>query len=268
MIGTSPIAATGMASDASKEWFPRLVSATIRLVVLKPVIALVFAVGFGLAGDAEPGDLNGLFTGLVVLLLAVLAWPAIGRFFTFVTVHSGGPNGIAAVLGFASNTVNTRYAGAAGSVSPDEFGQAAESRTLAEYNSRAGATSSASVAAGGGTAAGAAAIPYAVGRGLEMAQRAANSLVGRSEQMAGHAGLNGAAPHATPAGQPRQAWPTPPSANAPEPATPRASPPVERTEIQVAAPITTVEHAPPTPAPPPPVDTPPTSTDKPGDDEG
>ena len=95
-----------------------------------------------------------------------------------------------------------------------------------------------------------------------MAQRAANSLVGRSEQMAGQAGLIGAAPHATPAGQPRQAWPTPPSANAPEP----ASPPVERTEVQVPAPITTVEHAPPTPAPP--VDTTPTSTDEPKDDKG
>jgi hypothetical protein len=36
-----------------------------------------------------------------------------------------------------------------------------------------------------------------------MAQKGINSLTGRMEQMAGHAGIQGANPHAQPAGSPR-----------------------------------------------------------------
>jgi hypothetical protein len=217
LIGTSPIAAAGMASEITKQWWSQLMSATIRLIILKPVIALVFAVGFGLFGN-ETKDLGTLLAGMLVLLLAVLAWPALARFFTFAAAHPGGPSGLGAVLGFAAG----RAADSAGGdrpagVAPEQFGQHAEARTMASFASRTGGgTAAAGGAAGAGGAGGAAAgaggaaagaagagIPLLVAKGLQTAQRAVNSLAGRMEQTAGHAGLSGASSYAAPAGYAR-----------------------------------------------------------------
>lgn len=217
LIASSPISAAGMASEATKGWWSMLVSATGRLIVLKPVIALVFAVGFGIVGN-ETKDLGAVLAGMLILLLAVLAWPAIARFFTFTAAHSGGASGLAAVLGFAAGRSADTAGGAPSGVAPDEFGQHTEARTMASYASRsASAGASASTGAGGAAAGGGAAaagagaagaaagagIPLLVAKGLQTAQRAVNSLAGRMEQTAGHAGLPGASPWASPAGYAR-----------------------------------------------------------------
>jgi hypothetical protein len=222
LIGTSPIAAAGQTSTLTAGWWPKLVSGTTQLIILKPVIALVFAVGFDLAGNAT--DLAGILSGLLVLLLAVLAWPAVARFFTFASVHMGGGTGLAAVLGFAAGRMNGSSAGAGAPGMPsglagDDFTAASEQRTLAAHSARAGtagagagaggsaAGSGAAGAAGGGAAAGAAAAAgpaLVVAAALDAAQRAANALTGRMEQTAGYAGLDGN-PHPYPAGYPRHA---------------------------------------------------------------
>jgi hypothetical protein len=217
MIGTSPIAAAGQTSTLTAGWWPKLVSATAQLIILKPVIALVFAVGFDLAGNAT--DLAGILSGLLVLLLAVLAWPAIARFFTFANVHMGGGTGLAALLGFAAGRMNGSSAGAGAPGTPsglagDDFTSASEQRTLAAHSARAGAGagagaggSAAGSGAAGGAAAGAAAAAgpaLVVAAALDAAQRAANALTGRMEQTAGYAGLDGN-PHPYPAGYPRHA---------------------------------------------------------------
>ena len=48
-------------------WWPRSVSATVQLIILKPVIALVFAVGLGMAGTSS--GVESLLAGLLVLAL-------------------------------------------------------------------------------------------------------------------------------------------------------------------------------------------------------
>jgi len=229
LIGTSPIAAAGQASTLTGAWWPKLVSATTQLIILKPVIALVFAIGFGLAGNAT--DLAGILSGLLVLLLAVLAWPAIARFFTFASIHAGGGSGLAAVLGFAAGRMNGSSAGMGTPGVPegmagDDFASASEQRTMAAHAARTGGASGAGAGAsgsaagggaagggaaggaagGGAAAAGAAAGPLIiVAAALDAAQRAANALTGRMEQTAGFAGLDGANPHPYPAGYPRHA---------------------------------------------------------------
>jgi hypothetical protein len=52
LVATSPIAAAGQASQATKSWWPKLASATTQLIILKPVIALVFCVGFSLTANS------------------------------------------------------------------------------------------------------------------------------------------------------------------------------------------------------------------------
>jgi hypothetical protein len=199
LVATSPIAAAGQASQATKSWWPKLASATTQLIILKPIIALVFCVGFSLT--ARSSDVETLLTGMLVLLLAVIAWPVVARFFTFASVQVGGSAGLGAVLGFAAGRL-TADGGGPGGIEPDEFSRRAESRTMAGLDgaaTRPGSGAGAAPAAGGASAAGAGGAGL-IAAGISMAQRAANSLSGRMEQMAGHAGIQGANPYAQPAG--------------------------------------------------------------------
>ena len=158
LIATSPIAAAGQASEATKAWWLRAVSATAQLIILKPVIALVFAVGFGMAGTS--GGVESLLEGLLVLGLAAFSWPVIARFFTFGTVQASS-SGLATALGFlagqASQTSRSGGGGAAG-VNPNQWSMSAENRTMAGRGGAAGGPP-----AGGGT--GPAALPGAAATG-------------------------------------------------------------------------------------------------------
>ncbi len=228
LVATGPIAAAGLIGESTKTWWPKLVSATIQLIVLKPVIALVFALGLNVTGGTQ--DVATLLTGLVVLLLAALAWPAIARFFTFASVQTGGGMGLAGLIGAGSNMANSSNGMPVGA-DPNQFSQAAEARTMGAHAGRAGAATgpapggatagagAGSTAAAGGAAAatgGAAVAVFAAKAALDAAQKGANALVGKSEQMAGHAGLDGANPHANPAGYPRHAAPAWPHSGAGE----------------------------------------------------
>ena len=97
LVATSPIAAAGQASEATKTWWLRSMSATGQLIILKPVIALVFAVGLGMSGTSD--GVESLLEGLLVLALAAFSWPVIARFFTFGSVQASN-SGLATVLGF------------------------------------------------------------------------------------------------------------------------------------------------------------------------
>ncbi|MFG1650600.1 hypothetical protein ACGFIE_11765 [Micromonospora sp. NPDC049275] len=212
LLATSPIAAVGNMSETTQSWWSKLCGATIQLIILKPVIALVFAIGFGVLGDptdpTRAKDVTTLLTGMLVLLMGVVAWPVIARFFTFATVQAAAGGGLAGMLGFAAGRANA--SGPPSGVNPAQFSQASEARTLASAAGKSGAagggTAAGSAGMAGGTAAafGAVAAPVAVAAaGVDLAQRAVNSLAGRMEQTAGHAGVHGANPHARPAGYSR-----------------------------------------------------------------
>jgi hypothetical protein len=239
LIATSPIAAAGQVSETTKVWWSKLASATVQLIILKPVIALVFAVGLGMTGRAQ--DIETLLSGMLVLVMAVFAWPAIARFFTFASVQVAGGSGLAAVLGFAAGRA-TAATGAPAGIEPSEFSRQAERRTLARMNAAdaasggfadggltAPAANNAAGTAGTAAAAGTGWLAAAAIGGARMAQRTINSLTGRMEQMAGHAGIQGANPYAQPAGTPRynpggHRPPAPPGTGQ-EPPLPDATPP-------------------------------------------
>ncbi|HEY6797829.1 MAG TPA: hypothetical protein VI248_24400, partial [Kineosporiaceae bacterium] len=206
LIGTSPIAAAGQTSTMTGGWWPKLVSATVQLIILKPVIALVFSIGFSLMGNSQ--DLAGLMSGVLVLVLAVFAWPAIGKFFTFASVQLGGATGVGAMLGFAAGRVNGGQApvppgqgvDGLGDGAGEDFAAAATQRSLATHAARTAGTAGAAGGGAGaqaglvgaGTAAGGpvgAAMAAALPAILDTAQRSVNALAGRMGQTAGHAGL-------------------------------------------------------------------------------
>ena len=196
LIATSPIAAAGQVSGSTKAWWSKLVSATVQLIILKPVIALVFAIGFGMIGGetGTQGGLGTILSGLLVLLLAAIAWPAIARFMPFAGATMAGAAGGGGALGMASSAASRGTAG----VHPGGFASMAESRTMATAATRAGGTAGASK----GLAGVAGPIGAAIAGGLIVAQKTANALPRGMEQMAGHAGIQGANPYTMPAGQP------------------------------------------------------------------
>jgi hypothetical protein len=202
-----------MISEATQSWWTRFATSTIQLIILKPIVALVFALGFSMAGDSQ--DIETTLSGMLVLLLGAIAWPAVARFFSFASVQAGGGMGLGAALGFAGGRLSAASGGSPSGASPDQFGQEAAGRTMANFASRSGAGQGASAATGGGgsaasaggaAAGGAAAAAGPIGlavAGVAMAQKAANAMSSGMEQMAGHAGM-GANPYIQPAGQPVQ----------------------------------------------------------------
>ena len=191
LVATSPIAAAGQVSGATRAWWPKLASATVQLIIVKPVIALVFALGFELTGQSR--DIETLLTGMLILLLAVVAWPAVAMFLPFTSVGAGSA-GLGMLLGFAAGRLSAAGGPPAG-IPPSEFSRTAEAASTAGTATAGAAT--------GGTLALAAA-------GARAAQRAVTALSGRMDQVAGHAGLTGAGggqPPRAGGGQPGRAGP-------------------------------------------------------------
>jgi hypothetical protein len=198
LIAMSPIAAAGQASETTKVWWQRTVSAAVQLIILKPVIALVFAVGFGMAGTSS--GIESVLEGTLVLALAAFAWPVIARFFTFATIQASG-SGLAAALGFATGAMSQQIGGGTAGVNPARWSMAAEERTMAARGAAdSGGSSGTSAGSGsGGGGAVAAGIGWVIGK----AHQAGTVLAGRMEQTAAHAGMHGAYPYSTVSGVPR-----------------------------------------------------------------
>lgn len=217
LIAISPVAAAGQASEATRSWWTRTASATVQLIILKPVIALVFAVGFGMAGSSS--GVGQLLAGLLILALAAFSWPVIARFFTFASVQASS-SGLATALGFALGMASRPGGGGTAGVSPDQWSMAAENRTMAGRGHAAGAgnglpsggtgagtaTLPGAAATGGASGAGAsgggsgAAALAGVGFALQKAHQVGAALSGRMEQTAAHAGMPGAYPYSTVSG--------------------------------------------------------------------
>lgn len=215
LIAMSPLAAAGQMSETTKVWWQRTCSAAVQLLILKLVIALVFAVGFSMAGTSK-GGVEALLEGLLILALAVFSWPVIARFFTFTTIQASS-SGLATALGFAAGRMSggNSTGGPVSGVNPQQWSQATEQRTMA---SRGGVADGAAGpdgglpggtagtgggpgagrggSAGGGGGAGAAALA-GIAWVLQQANNAGTALAGRMETTAAHAGMHGAYPYST-----------------------------------------------------------------------
>jgi len=165
LVATSPIAAAGMAAAPGRSWWPKMATATGQLIILKPAIALIFALGLELTGTSH--DIETLLAGMLILLLAVVAWPVIARFFTFTSVGLSGSTGLGMILGFAAARL-------ASSVSTTRTGMP-------------GGQAAAGSAAAGAATAGVLGLAAA---GVRAAHRMTTALAGQMDQVAGHAGFS------------------------------------------------------------------------------
>ncbi|MFD9033296.1 hypothetical protein ACFVZW_19405 [Streptomyces sp. NPDC059567] len=94
LVATMPIVLAGQMSDATAEWWPKARNALIALILMKPAIVLCFSIGF--FAMSEGRGVQNMLVGLVIFLLACIAWPVLAKFMTFTT--NGGGNSIASGL--------------------------------------------------------------------------------------------------------------------------------------------------------------------------
>lgn len=250
LIVGSPVSAAGQISDTTKEWWPRLVAAAVQLIILKPVIALVFGIGFKMTGNSRGTE--SVLEGILVLSMAVFSWPIVARFFTFTTIQSAS-SGLAMALGFAAGQFSGGGGGGGGrgpsGIDPRQWSQATEKQntTTPQGGSAGGGGPMAGAPAGGGPAVppggqgggsagagGGSAVLAGIGTALAAAHRAGTLMAGGMEQAAAHGGMQGAYPYSTvgnggargPAGRSRRPAPPPGASGVgsqPDPTTPAAT---------------------------------------------
>jgi len=100
LAGTLPLSAAGLATPAGRAWFQRTLAWIVAFLLYKPAAALVYASAFALAGRGS--DVISVLSGLMLIVLAVFALPALMRLATpMVAAASGGGGGGGGGLGGA-----------------------------------------------------------------------------------------------------------------------------------------------------------------------
>ncbi|MFC5187207.1 hypothetical protein [Actinomadura harenae] len=94
LAGLLPLAAAGMMTGATKAWFGKVGGWMLALIFYKPAAAAVYATAFTFVGNGR--NLHTVLAGFAMMLLSLIAFPVLLRFFTWTTgnVSSGSGGGI------------------------------------------------------------------------------------------------------------------------------------------------------------------------------
>jgi type IV secretion system protein TrbL len=130
LAGILPTTAAFTNTEMGRQWFQKAVGWTIAFILYKPAASIVYAVAFKLMGSGTgPDALLGSITGFALMIVAVLALPALMRFVTpmvgAVAAGSGGGAAAGAVLGaVATGAVSLGRSGSGrGNASPTPASQ-------------------------------------------------------------------------------------------------------------------------------------------------
>lgn len=103
LTGILPLSASATNTEWGRSWFRKCIAWLVAFILYKPAAAIVYATAFRLAGsDVFGGDeLMSAISGLVLMVLALLALPALMRFVTPMVgaMASGGAAGGAVAAG-------------------------------------------------------------------------------------------------------------------------------------------------------------------------
>lgn len=103
-----PLAASGSLTRSTRGWLDRLIVWLTAIVAYKPAAAFIYYIGFSYLSTTSsnaPGDISTLITGLMVLVLSVIAMPVMLKFFAWTGTQIGG-----------ASTGGSGFLGAAGAV--------------------------------------------------------------------------------------------------------------------------------------------------------
>ena len=223
LTGFSPLAAAASTTAWGKQWFNKYVAWTMAFVAFKPTASTIYAASLKLlSGDSYSftDDIGKFLMGIIFLILAIVALPALVMFLVPVTANIGsGGSGAGGMVGgmlatgavrIASRSMSRGRSGGGGgggrssSRPPSQpqstqaptgaaptggaTGGGAASSGAASSGAAAGGGAGAGAAAGGPVGAGIAAGAKVVGAGVDAARSVADQSTGNS----------GAAPVAAP----------------------------------------------------------------------
>ncbi|ROO88113.1 hypothetical protein EDD29_5771 [Actinocorallia herbida] len=119
LAGVLPLAAAGTLAPATREWFKKISGWMLALIFYPAAAAAVYAAAFTMIGHGK--DFKTTLTGLAMLVLALVAFPVLLKFFSWPTGSTGSQNAGGGLLGAViggSTAVNAAggFGAAAGSV--------------------------------------------------------------------------------------------------------------------------------------------------------
>jgi hypothetical protein len=198
LAGILPTTAAFTNTEMGRQWFQKAIGWTIAFILYKPAAAVVYAVAFKLMGSSGGNVLLGSITGFALMIVALLALPALMRFVTPMVgaVASGSGGGAGAAVGaMATGAVSMGRSGS---------GRGNASPTPGSQPSHSGASAQGSKGAGGSNGGNGKPTPGSTGPGGAPGKAAAGSPAaagsGTGAGAAGAGAASGAAKAAGPAG--------------------------------------------------------------------
>jgi hypothetical protein len=199
LTGVLPISASFTNTQMGSQWFKKNVGWLLAFILYKPAAAIVYAAAFTLSGSSlfnngDPTGLTKILVGLMLMIMALLALPALMRFVTpLVGPMTGG--GGAMMLGMAAMAALPTGAVSLGRVfsggdsngsssdsnspgSPGPTGNASPSGGSGAVGPTGGWSSTGSAGAGAASAGSASAGTGAAGAGAAAAGPAAPAVIG------------------------------------------------------------------------------------------
>ncbi len=87
LVGVLPLAAAATNSEMGQMWFRKLVGWLVAFIMYKPAAALIFAASLRMMGGGEGADWKSATTGVGMMVMSVIALPALIK---FVSPRGGG----------------------------------------------------------------------------------------------------------------------------------------------------------------------------------
>ena len=170
---SAPIGAGGLVSERTAGWWKKMVRAELALVFIKPIVALVLALGFTVAEGST--GIQGVVVGFMILAASALAWPIVARLFSFFEAQVAGA-GVAATLGFAGGMAGRAVGGTRSNGTQPLWRSMEAASSRGSGPSALGGTGGAASAGGPGGAAGGPAGAAGAGVGVGLAAMAAGQV--------------------------------------------------------------------------------------------
>ncbi|MEW1639057.1 hypothetical protein AB0469_34000 [Streptomyces sp. NPDC093801] len=108
LVVAMPIVLTGEITDSTKNWWPSARNAMISLILMKPVIVLLFTIGFFAMGEST--GIQNVIVGLVIFLGACFCWPVLAKFMTF-TSNGDGNSAFSGLMSSIGSSAPSRSGG-------------------------------------------------------------------------------------------------------------------------------------------------------------
>ena len=205
LAGILPTTAAFTNTEMGRQWFQKAIGWTIAFILYKPAAAIVYAVAFKLMGSSGGNVLLGSITGFALMIVALLALPALMRFVTPMVgaVASGSGGGAGAAVGaMATGAVSMGRSGSGrGNASPTPASQPGQTSASAQGSKGAGGSNGGNgKPTPGSTGPGGAPGKGTTGSAATAGAGTSGSVAGAGAGTAGAGAASGAAKAAGPAG--------------------------------------------------------------------